>query len=85
MHVSGRLAACRGGPSLALTAQERTAENKIGQAPPGQIRAVADSTQRRLFCACERLRSKPMRTLTHPENGPCGYAVDMLRTTRARA
>ena len=31
--------------------------------------------------ACERLRSKPMWTLTHPKNRPCGYAVDMLRTT----
>ena len=32
-----------------------------------------------------RVRSKPMQTLTHPENRPCGYAVDMLRTTSAPA
>ena len=30
---------------------------------------------------CERLRGKPMWTLTHPKNWPCGYAVDMLRKT----
>jgi hypothetical protein len=30
---------------------------------------------------CERLRSKPMWALTYPKNRPCGYAVDMLRTT----
>ena len=30
---------------------------------------------------CERLRSKPMWTLKHPKNRPCGYAVDMLRTS----
>jgi hypothetical protein len=34
-----------------------------------------------VFRACERLRSKPMWTLTHPENRPCGYAVGMLRIT----
>jgi hypothetical protein len=31
--------------------------------------------------ACERFRSKPIWTLAYPENRPCGYAVDMLRTT----
>jgi hypothetical protein len=31
--------------------------------------------------SCGRLRSKPMLTLTHPENRPCGYAGDMLRIT----
>jgi hypothetical protein len=34
---------------------------------------------------CGRLRSKPMWTFTHPKKRPCGYAVDMLRTTRALA
>ncbi len=36
----------------------------------------------RVFASCARVRSKTMWTLTHPENRPCGYAVDMLRTTR---
>jgi hypothetical protein len=33
------------------------------------------------FRSCERLRSKPVWTLTHRENRPCGYPVDMLRIT----
>ena len=34
---------------------------------------------------CERVRSKPMWTLTQSTNAACGYAVNMLRKTRARA
>src|ERR1700733_965254 len=34
-----------------------------------------------LFAPCERLRSKTMWTLAHPENRPCRYPVDMLRKT----
>jgi hypothetical protein len=29
------------------------------------------ASNRRVFCACERLRSKSIETLTHPENRPC--------------
>jgi hypothetical protein len=44
------------------------------------IESPAAST-RRVSRVCERVRSKPTWTLTYPENRPCGYAVDMLRTT----
>jgi hypothetical protein len=34
------------------------------------------------FASCGRLRSKPMWTLTHPQNRPCGYPVDNERDWR---
>jgi hypothetical protein len=50
------------------------------QRPPGAAGAAGGFS-----LLCERVRSKPRQTLTHPENRPCGYAVHMLRTTSAPA
>jgi hypothetical protein len=51
--------------------------------PRGLLLFLGLPSRRRVFVtlSCGRLRSKPMWTLTHPENRPCGYAGDMLRIT----
>jgi hypothetical protein len=49
-------------------------------------KAVADvSALRRFFRACDWVRGKPTWTLTHLAKLPLGWAVDVLRTTRALA